>query len=49
MTTLCPVCKNETDLSFPPTIGQLVICQVCKSTLEVIWLFPISLEPVEDL
>jgi lysine biosynthesis protein LysW len=48
MTTSCPVCKNETELYFPPKIGQLVTCQVCKTTLEVIWLFPVSLDPVEE-
>ena len=47
MNTVCPVCKNKTNLWFPIEIGQYVSCDVCKSSLEVIWLFPISLDPVE--
>ena len=48
MIVFCPVCNNETDVFVSQKIGQLVNCQVCKTTLEVIWLFPISLVPVEE-
>jgi lysine biosynthesis protein LysW len=45
---MCPVCKNATDLPSHPELGQHVVCQVCKTTLEVTWLYPLSLDTIDD-
>lgn len=44
---ICPECKNITNLHAPLELGQQVICQYCQAILEIIWLYPLSLEAAE--
>jgi lysine biosynthesis protein LysW len=48
MKVLCPECKQEIDLISPHDLGQRVICQTCIIQLEVVWLYPLSLDTVDD-
>lgn len=47
ITVKCPLCQNKINVSQPVMLGQRVTCSECKSLLEIIWLFPISLDKVE--
>lgn len=43
----CPICQNNITVSQPILLGQRVACSECTSPLEVIWLYPVSLDVVE--
>jgi len=43
---ICPACSSPLSVAENPHIGDLVICQVCHRTYEVVWLFPLELSPV---
>lgn len=43
----CPECKNETEVVSPPELGQRLTCMICNTPLEIVWLYPISLDYVE--
>jgi lysine biosynthesis protein LysW len=42
----CPTCSTSLLLSDLPYVGQLVFCQECETTFEVVWLFPLELMPL---
>ncbi len=44
----CPLCNEEVILSQPPTIGQHAICQACDAKLEVVWLYPLTLDEEDE-
>ena len=46
--TRCPECGEEITFDTNPDIGLRTECRGCQTFLEVIWLFPLSLEPSED-
>lgn len=46
--THCPECGKEITIDANPEIGKRIECQGCQTYLEVIWLFPLSLERSED-
>lgn len=48
ITAICPHCHNEFGLFMPLAVGQRVTCSVCKTYLEIIWLFPVSLDMIEN-
>jgi len=43
----CPACNNITELVPPLDLGQHLTCPVCKTCLEIIWLYPICLDYAE--
>jgi lysine biosynthesis protein LysW len=45
---LCPECKEKIDLPTTIGLGQQVICAACETPLEVVWLYPLSLDTVDD-
>ena len=47
ITVKCPLCQNKIIVSQPILLGQRVTCSECTSPLEVIWLYPVSLDVVE--
>jgi len=42
----CPNCSKPLTLGDLPAIGELVQCQHCHTTFEVVWLFPLELIPL---
>ena len=42
----CPNCTRPLVLGDLPKIGELVQCQHCDITFEVVWLFPLELIPL---
>jgi len=48
ITAFCPQCHTEISLTSSPEIGQRVSCSTCDTTLEIIWLYPLSLDYPED-
>jgi lysine biosynthesis protein LysW len=46
--TLCPECNHTIKASQLSKKGQQIVCQVCQSTLEVISLNPLKLDPVSQ-
>jgi lysine biosynthesis protein LysW len=43
----CPVCENDFELEITGlNIGDIVECQVCGATLEVVSVEPIMVEPI---
>ncbi len=44
ITASCPECKNQINLDTNPEIGQTIKCATCQTILEVIWLYPLSLD-----
>lgn len=48
ITTFCPQCHTEVTLDPSPEIGQRVSCGTCATILEIIWLYPLSLDFPED-
>jgi lysine biosynthesis protein LysW len=44
----CPQCQNKIGLSMPVVLGQKLTCSVCSVSLEVVWLYPICLDYVEN-
>ncbi|MGQ9511050.1 MAG: lysine biosynthesis protein LysW [Thermaceae bacterium] len=47
MVATCPVCGNEIRLE-NPELGELVVCEVCGTELEVVDLNPLRLEPAPE-
>jgi hypothetical protein len=47
-TTYCPECGTEIDIDVDLVVGKRIECQGCQTYLEVIWLFPLSLERSDD-
>jgi len=43
-TTDCPECGTGIDIDADLVVGKRIKCQACQADLEVIWLFPLSLE-----
>lgn len=45
----CPACNAMTNVSAKPKMGQRVVCSVCDTELEVVWLSPVELDwPYDD-
>lgn len=44
----CPSCKATIRLSSDPVIGQRVTCMKCHTELEVVWLYPVGLDWVDE-
>ena len=42
----CPNCLTPFALGDFPKIGELVQCQHCEMTFEVVWLFPLDMIPI---
>ena len=42
----CPACVTLLTLEDLPRIGELVFCQLCGTTFEIVWLFPLELIPI---
>ena len=43
----CPNCQSKLEINGTPKIGQPVQCSNCSTNLEIVWLFPITLDFVE--
>jgi lysine biosynthesis protein LysW len=48
-TANCPFCETSLKVGENPSIGQLVKCHSCDAELQVVWLYPIELDAVDDL
>lgn len=48
VTSTCVICNQKVNLKPPVELGKRVICQSCSTNLEVIWLYPVSLDVAED-
>jgi uncharacterized protein YbaR (Trm112 family) len=48
ITATCPECKLLIQLVSAPEIGRQLICVNCSNTFEVIWLFPVILDYLEN-
>ena len=48
ITILCPECQKPIELDSDLKIGQQTTCQLCDTELIVTWLFPISLDYLEN-
>lgn len=44
MKGVCPKCQHHIEIGENPEIGSSVVCPSCHTSLEIIWLFPLSLE-----
>jgi len=44
----CPTCSSPLSVVDLPRIGELVYCQNCETTYEVVWLFPLEMIPVSE-
>ena len=44
----CPSCKKTIELSDNIEIKDLITCQKCNALLELVWLFPPTLDWTED-
>ncbi len=44
----CPKCHQQIELTIELEIGFPVTCQSCEASLEVIWLYPLSLDFTES-
>jgi hypothetical protein len=42
--TGCLSCEVVLTIAMPPEIGQKICCPECNATLEVVWLFPLTLD-----
>jgi len=47
MTTRCPSCMEEIEVSEDPNIGLQLKCLHCHTTVEVTWLFPLTLDFID--
>ncbi len=47
ITANCPQCQNKINLVMPLVLGQRLTCSVCNTPLEIIWLYPVSLDMIE--
>jgi len=47
ITAVCPQCQNKINLIMPLELGQRVTCSWCNTPLEIIWLYPLSLDTIE--
>ena len=48
MITKCPLCKGEIEVSEDPYIGAQVMCLHCYSNFEVTWLFPLTIDLLDQ-
>ena len=44
----CPVCQSKLEIMIEPDIGYHLNCKSCQAELEVIWLYPITLDIPEN-
>lgn len=44
----CPSCRAAVRLNSDPVIGQRVTCLKCHTELEVVWLYPVDLDWVDE-
>jgi lysine biosynthesis protein LysW len=44
----CPSCQEEIYIEGVPDLGQRVSCENCDLEIEVIWLYPFTLDYPED-
>jgi hypothetical protein len=42
--TGCLSCEAELEIEQSPEVGQKISCPRCLATLEVIWLFPLTMD-----
>ncbi len=40
----CLSCLSPIDIQAHPQLGQRVVCPQCETALEVIWLYPVTLD-----
>ena len=48
ITVQCPQCQQEIKFGSNPEIGQQIICLSCDTVLIVVWLYPMSLDYMEN-
>lgn len=41
---ICPACQFEVEITNEPAIGHQVKCHHCGNELEVIWLYPLTVD-----
>lgn len=45
----CPECFQEVQVSGHPQIGHHALCEACGIDLEVVWLYPLALDYLEEV
>jgi lysine biosynthesis protein LysW len=45
----CPECYQEVQVSESPKIGHHVLCENCGMKLEVVWLYPLALDFLDEV
>lgn len=48
MITKCPTCRGKIEVSEDPNIGLKLVCPHCSTEFEVTWLFPLTLDLIEE-
>jgi hypothetical protein len=44
----CPQCASRIEILKNPKVGQYIQCQQCQTNLVITWLYPISLDFIEE-
>jgi lysine biosynthesis protein LysW len=44
----CPLCSSNIEVGLKTYLGQCVLCTVCETELEVVWLYPLGLDVRDD-
>jgi lysine biosynthesis protein LysW len=45
----CPSCEAKVNVGSSPKMGKRVVCPVCHTELEIVWLDPVELDwPYDD-
>jgi hypothetical protein len=48
MITKCPNCKGDIEVREDPAIGLQLLCRHCSTEFVVTWLFPLTLDLVDN-
>lgn len=42
----CPNCRHSLQVAQLPEIGATLVCESCQVHFEIVWLYPLTLEPL---